>query len=109
MDNLVYMTESFYDILCVSKKASAEEIKRVYRKLSLKYHPDKTKDVEFIEKYKKINEAYGVLGDEGKRREYDMMNDNPFFKMAVGGGGGGVNVNDIFSHLFDTKNLQTRR
>ena len=66
MENLVYMTESFYDILGVSKKARAEEIKRSYRKLSLKYHPDKTKDVEFIEKYKKINEAYEVLGDEGK-------------------------------------------
>ena len=112
MENLVYMTESFYDILGVSKKASAEEIKRSYRKLSLKYHPDKTKDVEFIEKYKKINEAYGVLGDEGKRREYDMMNDNPFFKMAAGGGdfpfgpgsfhhgGEGGDINDIFSHLF---------
>ncbi len=62
----------YYEILGVSKKASAAEIKKSYRKLALKYHPDKNPDnKEAEEKFKKISEAYAVLSDEKKRQEYD--------------------------------------
>lgn len=62
---------SYYNELGVSKDASQEEIKKAFRKLSIKHHPDKPTGDE--EKFKKINEAYQTLGDEGKRREYDFQ------------------------------------
>ena len=64
--------EDLYETLGVSKTASAEEIKKAYRNLAFKYHPDRNagdKDAE--EKFKKINSAYSVLGDETKRKQYD--------------------------------------
>ena len=57
--------KNYYEILGVSKEATAEEIKKSYRKLSLKYHPDKNPDGE--EKFKEISEAYTILGDAEKR------------------------------------------
>jgi curved DNA-binding protein len=63
----------YYKILGVEKTASADEIKKAYRKLALKYHPDKNQgDKEAEAKFKEINEAYAVLSDEKKRKEYDM-------------------------------------
>jgi DnaJ-class molecular chaperone len=77
------MSESFYNILGINEKSSKEEIKKAYRTLSLKYHPDKNpNNQEAYDKFQKINEAYETLGDEQKREEYDMMKKNPFFKMA---------------------------
>ena len=77
------MSESFYNILGINEKSSKEEIKKAYRTLSLKYHPDKNpNNQEAYNKFQKINEAYETLGDEQKREEYDMMKKNPFFKMA---------------------------
>ncbi len=72
-----------YKELGVSKEASAEEIKKAYRKLAFQYHPDRNPDnPEAEEKFKKINEAYSVLGDEQKRRQYDLYgsstNSNPY-------------------------------
>lgn len=62
----------YYEILGVSKTASADEIKKAYRKLALKYHPDKNPgDTVAEEKFKQITAAYDVLGDEEKRRQYD--------------------------------------
>ena len=68
--------KDFYSILGVSKDASQEEIKKQYKKLALKWHPDKNKDnPEAEQKFKDIAEAYAVLGDEAKRRNYDQFGD----------------------------------
>jgi len=68
------MSRDFYDILWVSKSASADEIKKAYRKLAMKYHPDKNKgDKEAENKFKEINEAYQTLSDSSKRKQYDMF------------------------------------
>ena len=62
----------YYEILGVSKTATADEIKKSYRKLALKFHPDKNPDnAEAEAKFKKISEAYAVLSDTKKRQEYD--------------------------------------
>lgn len=66
--------DDLYEDLGVSKNASADEIKKAYRKLALKYHPDKNPDDKVAEeKFKKINAAYSVLGDEKKRQQYDSF------------------------------------
>jgi len=69
----------FYEVLGVPKTATAEEIKKAYRKLAFKYHPDQNPgDKAAEEMFKKINAAYDVLGDENKRRQYDNGSFNPF-------------------------------
>jgi curved DNA-binding protein len=68
------MAKDYYKILGVDKKASQEEIKKVYRKLALKHHPDRNKgDKSAEEKFKELGEAYAVLSDEEKRKQYDMF------------------------------------
>ena len=103
------MTESFYNILGVAETASKDEIKKAYRSLSLKLHPDRNpNNLEAVGKIQKINEAYETLGDDQKRSEYDMINKNPFMRMSSFGGGGaggpnmgmGMDMDDIFSALF---------
>lgn len=83
------MSESYYKILDVPETATSEEIRKAYRKLSLKYHPDKnTHNIgQNIDKFHKINEAYETLGDASKKAEYDMMRNNPFAKMMNPNGG----------------------
>ena len=71
--------EDYYSIVDVSRNASDEEIKRAFRRLALKYHPDRRPgDPESGERFKAINEAYAVLGDRNKRREYDHFGPNRF-------------------------------
>ena len=84
------MEKDYYKILGVQKKSSKDEIKKAYRTLSMKYHPDKNpNDATCVSKFQEINEAYEILGDESKRNEYDMINSNPFLNMMKQGSMGG--------------------
>ena len=75
------MAENYYRTLGVNKNASKDEIKKAFRKLAMKYHPDKNKDnKEAEEKFKKINEAYAVLSNDEKRKQYDMFGAEGFSK-----------------------------
>ena len=83
-------SKDYYDILGVSKSASEDDIKRAYRKLARKYHPDLNKDnpKEAEEKFKEVNEAYHVLSDADKRAQYDQMGPDAFQQASQGGGAG---------------------
>ena len=95
------MGESFYDVLGVNERASQTEIKKAYRQMSLKYHPDKNQDKSAEGVFQKINEAYEILGDESKRREYDMVSKNPFMQGGVRGGmPPNMNMDDQFNNIF---------
>ena len=95
------MKEDFYDILGVSKSASAAEIKKAYRKKAIAYHPDKNPGDETAEqKFKEAAEAYEILGDEQKRAKYDQYG-HAAFDGQQGFGGGGMNMDDIFSQFGD--------
>jgi molecular chaperone DnaJ len=93
----------FYEILEVSKSASADEIKKAYRKKAIQYHPDKNPgDKASEEKFKEAAEAYEVLSDPDKRQRYDQYGHAGVGGAAGGGfGGGGMNMDDIFSHFGD--------
>lgn len=83
--------KDYYEVLGISEGASAEEIKKAYRKLARKHHPDRNPDEAGAEdKFKEIQEAYSVLSDETKRKEYDIQRKNPFgggFGDGFGAGG----------------------
>jgi molecular chaperone DnaJ len=93
------MSKDYYKILEVDKSASQEEIKKAYRKLALKYHPDKNQgNSEAEEKFKEVSDAYSILSDENKKSQYDRFG-------SVGGnnsgGGNPFNMDDIFSQFGD--------
>ena len=88
----------FYKVLEVDEKASQEDIKKSYRKLSLKYHPDKNPAT--ADKFKEISEAYETLGDNEKRREYDMRKQNPFMGQPFQGQGFHGPMDDIVKMFF---------
>lgn len=112
------MGKDYYKILNIEKSASQDEIKKAFRKLAHKYHPDKKEGNE--EKFKEVNEAYQVLGNEGKRKQYDQfgstfdqqggfgggMGWEDFMRAARGQGDfsgfnfGGIDLGDIFGDLF---------
>ncbi len=93
----------YYEILGVSKSASEEEIKKAYRKMAIKYHPDKNPDSkESEEKFKEAAEAYEVLSNAQKKAQYDRFGHAGMGGAAGGGfGGGGMNMEDIFSNFGD--------
>ena len=102
----------YYEVLGVSKTATADEIKKAYRKKAIQYHPDKNPgDKEAEEKFKEAAEAYDVLSDEQKRQRYDQFGHAAFSGAGGGGGYGGfggfggggfsMNMDDIFEHFGD--------
>lgn len=98
------MKQDYYEILGISKGASAAEIKKAYRKKAIQYHPDKNPDDEKAEEmFKKAAEAYEVLSDDDKRARYDQYGHAAFENGGFGGGGfgGGMNMDDIFSQFGD--------
>jgi molecular chaperone DnaJ len=117
------MSKDYYKILGVSKNASQDEVKAAFRRLAIEHHPDKGGNAE---KFKEINEAYQVLGDSGKRKQYDQFGSG-FENMNRGGFGGGQNpfgqgfggfqsgninfedLGDIFGDIFNFGGRQTAK
>jgi len=98
------MSKSLYETLGISENASADEIKKSYRKLARKYHPDINKEESAVEKFKEINAAYEVLSDEQKKAQYDQYGDQMFggqnFHDFARGQGGGVDLDEILRNMF---------
>ena len=94
------MKKDYYKILGVNKDASQDDIKKAYRKLAIKYHPDKNPgDKKAEEKFKEAAEAYEVLGDEKKRAEYDNPASNFDFKMSGGPDFANMGIDEILRHM----------
>src|SRR5450830_1189700 len=91
----------YYEVLGVSKNATAEEIKKAYRKKAIQFHPDKNPgDKASEEKFKEAAEAYEVLSDSDKRQRYDQYGHAGVGSAAGGGfGGASMNMEDIFSQF----------
>ncbi len=93
----------YYEVLGLSKGASEDDLKKAYRKMAIKYHPDKNPgDKEAEEKFKEVAEAYDVLSDPDKKARYDRYGHAGFEGMGGGGySAGGMNMEDIFSRFGD--------
>ena len=93
--------KDYYEVLGVSKTASQDEIKSAFRKLAKKYHPDVSKEENAAEKFKEAQEAYAVLSDENKRKQYDQFGHAAFDNNGAGGYDfSGFDFSDIFGDIF---------
>src|SRR5688572_19439494 len=98
----------YYEVLGISKSADKKEIKKAYRKLAKEFHPDRNKAEDAETKFKEVQEAYDVLGDDDKRKAYDQFGHAGTQGFGGGGFGGGgfqgnvdfEDLNDIFSQFF---------
>lgn len=104
----------YYDVLGISKSASDDDIKKAYRQLAKKYHPDVSKETDAENKFKEVQEAYDTLSDPQKRASYDQYGHqgNPFGGgggQGFGGFGGFGDINDIFSQFFGGGRQQRQR
>ncbi|MCW8887817.1 MAG: DnaJ domain-containing protein, partial [Gammaproteobacteria bacterium] len=93
----------YYEILGVQKNATEKELKKAFKKLAMKHHPDRNQDNkdESEVKFKEAKEAYEILSDAQKRAAYDQFGHAGVDQSAgFGGGGGGGNFNDIFGDVF---------
>ena len=92
----------YYEILGINKSASTAEIKKAYRKKAIEFHPDKNPDDKDAEaKFKEAAEAYEILSDDNKKARYDQYGHQAFENGGGGFGGGGMNMDDIFSQFGD--------
>lgn len=94
--------KDFYEVLGVSKTATEKEIKKAFKVLAKKYHPDISKEPDAEEKFKEAQEAYAILSDSQKRQQYDQFGHAAFSQGAGAGAGGfgGFDFSDIFSEIF---------
>ena len=93
--------KDYYETLNLSKSASESEIKKAYRKLAIKYHPDKNPgNKEAEQSFKEAAEAYEILSNSQKKQQYDQFGHAAFSGgQGFGGGGGGMSMDDIFEHF----------
>ncbi|CAF4063844.1 unnamed protein product [Rotaria sp. Silwood2] len=98
---IIVACKDYYETLGVKRDASDKEIKRRFRQLALKYHPDKNKDPKAEEKFRSIAEAYDTLGDQSKRRRYDRQGHESFTSSANSNDYSNFhfNMNDFFQHF----------
>ncbi|NQZ65762.1 MAG: DnaJ domain-containing protein [Mycoplasmatales bacterium] len=105
--------KDYYEVLGISRNATKDEIKKAFRKLAMKYHPDRNKESGAEEKFKEINEAYEVLSDDNKRQQYNQFGHNAFNGSESFGGFGGFggfdDIGDIFSSFFGGRSRNANR
>lgn len=99
--------KDYYKILDIPENATQEDIKRAFRKLAFKYHPDTNpgNEKQAEEKFKELNEAFGVLGDAERRRQYDFARKNQFAGVGYQPGGFQYSQQDIFRNIFNSQEL----